>query len=81
MNSLTYIEKQTLERDLSMTSDYVLDFTNRAFEEFFQDVVGVAIYDQRYALDSGSKANRMPAFWREATDSQLQACFEGLLAG
>jgi hypothetical protein len=81
MNSLTHIEKQKLERELGMDRGYVLDFSNRTFEEFFREVVGVAIYDQRYALGSGSKANRMRAFWREATDSQLQACFQGMLDG
>ena len=41
MNSLTHIEKQKLERELGMGSGYVLDFSNRTFEEFFREVVGV----------------------------------------
>ncbi len=81
MNSLTHIEKQKLERELRMGGGYVLDFSNRAFEEFFREVVGVAIYDPRYALGSGSKANRMRAFWQVATDDQLRACFQGVLDG
>ncbi len=81
MNSLTHIEKQKLERELRMDGGYVLDFSNRTFEEFFREVVGVAIYDARHALGSGSKANRMRAFWQEATDRQLRVCFQGLFDG
>jgi hypothetical protein len=44
MTSLTHIEKQKLERELGMSSGYVLNFSNRTFEEFFREVVGVEIY-------------------------------------
>ncbi len=81
MNSLTHIDKQKLERDLGMGSGYVLDFSNRTFEEFFREVVGVQIYDSHYDYGSGSKANRMRAFWQVATDKQLIKLFEGLLEG
>jgi hypothetical protein len=50
LSSLTYIEKQKLERGLRMDGGYVLDFSNRAYEEFFREVVGVQIYDSRYDL-------------------------------
>lgn len=79
MNSLTHIEKQLLERELRMGGGFVLDFSNRTFEEFFREVVGVPIYDARYDLGSGSKANRMRAFWQSATDDQLRTLFQGIL--
>lgn len=81
MNSLTHIDKQKLERELGMGGGYVLDFSNRTFEEFFREVVDVQIYDSQYDYDSGSKANRMRAFWRIATDKQLIQLFKGLLEG
>jgi hypothetical protein len=81
MNKLTHIEKQKLERELCMGGGYVLDFSNRTFEEFFREVVGVQIYDSRFNLDSGSKANRMRAFWQVATDEQLRLLFNGILEG
>jgi hypothetical protein len=81
MNRLTHIEKQNLERELRMGGGYVLDFSNRTFEEVFREVVGVRIYDTCYALGSGSKANRLRAFWQVATDDQLRALFQGLLEG
>lgn len=55
MSSLTHIEKQKLERELGMESGYVLAFSNRTFEEFFREVVGVQIYDSRFDLGSGLK--------------------------
>jgi len=81
MSKLTYIEKQKLELKLGMGSGYVLDFSNRTFEEFFREVVGVQIYDSCFDLGSGSKANRMRAFWQVATDEQLRLLFNGLLEG
>ncbi len=81
MSSLTHIEKQKLERELGMESGYVLAFSNRTFEEFFREVVGVQIYDSRFDLGSGSKANRMRAFWQVAIDEQLRLLFSGLLEG
>lgn len=82
MSRLTHIEKQKLERVLGMESGYVLEFSNRTFEDFFREVVGVQIYDDsRYYFRSGSKANRMRAFWLKATDDQLIKCLSGLLEG
>lgn len=64
-----------------MSGGYVLDFSNRNFEEFFREVVGVGIYEARFDVASGSKANRLRAFWRTATDGQLLSSLEGLLEG
>lgn len=63
MSDLTAIEKRKLERALGMTTGYVLNFSNRTFAEFFLDNFGLNIYDARYDYGSGSKANRMRAFW------------------
>lgn len=63
MSDLTTIEKRKLERLFGMGSGYVLDFSNRTFEEFVLESTGRAIYDARYDYGSGSKANRLRAFW------------------
>ena len=81
MNSLSHIEKQKLEVELGMQGGYVLDFTNHTFEDFFKEVIGVYIYDQCFDYGTGSKANRMRAFWKIATDKQLILLFKGLLEG
>lgn len=64
MSDLTTIEKYKLERLFEMGSGYVLDFTNRTFEEFIQENTGIEIYDEKYNYASGSKANRLREFWR-----------------
>lgn len=79
MSSLTHIEKQKLERELGMGGGYVLNFSNRTFDDFFREVVGVNIYDQRFDKGSGSKAQRLRAFWDVATDVQIVMLLEGLI--
>ena len=81
MGSLTHVEKMRLERVLGMSSGYVLSFSNRTFAEFFNDVLEVDIYDSMYDYGSGSKANRMRAFWNVAPDDQILRVMEALLDG
>lgn len=81
MNNLSYIDKRKLEREFCMETGYVLNFSNRTFEEFFREVVGVEIYASQYDYGSGSKANRMRAFWQVATDKQLTLFFQGVIEG
>lgn len=65
MSDLTSLEKRKLERALGMRTGYVLGFSNRTFEDFFADSAGIEIYSDIYELASGSKANRMRAFWEK----------------
>ncbi|WP_111641802.1 restriction endonuclease [Marinimicrobium alkaliphilum] len=81
MSSLGLIDKQKLERELGMSSGYVLNFSNRTFDEFFREIVGVSIFDSFYDQASGSKAHRTRAFWRLATDVQVLKFLNGLLEG
>lgn len=64
MSDLTNIEKRKFERLLGMGSGYVLDFSNRTFDEFVTDTVGRNIYDSKYDGHGTSKANRLRAFWQ-----------------
>lgn len=65
MSDLTHSEKRSFEKLFGMSSGYVLDFSNRTFEEFIIDVTGKNIFDQKYDYASGSKANRLRAFWSD----------------
>jgi hypothetical protein len=65
MSNLTFVEKRKLEQLLGMSSGYVLDFSNRTFAEFVRDSTGRDIYDSSYDYASGSKANRLRAFWQK----------------
>jgi len=65
MSDLTFAEKQKFELVFGMGSGYVLNFTNRTFEEFIQENTGRNIFDSRYDNASGSKANRLRMFWQK----------------
>ena len=66
MSDLTNVEKRKFERLLEMGGGYVLNFSNRTFEEFVTDATGRNIYDSRYEYGSGSKANRLRGFGRQS---------------
>lgn len=63
MSDLSSIEKLKLEKLFEMGSGYVLDFSNRTFYEFIIENTKIDIYDSKYDYASGSKANRLRAFW------------------
>ena len=63
MSDLTNMEKRSFEKLFGMSSGYVLDFSNRTFEEFVIDSTGLSIFEEKYNQASGSKANRLRAFW------------------
>ncbi len=65
MSDLTFVEKRKFEQFLGMGTGYVLDFSNRTFREFVLDSTGRDIFDSRYDYASGSKANRLRAFWQK----------------
>ena len=62
-----------------MGGGYVLDFSNRTFEEFVQDCVGREIYSAKYDRDSGSKANRLRQFWAVEPNHVVGRLLAGLL--
>lgn len=64
MSDLTNIEKRKFETLFGMESGYVIDFSNRTFDEFVIDSTGLSILEEKYnSGSSGSKANRLRAFW------------------
>lgn len=63
MANLTSIEKLKLEKFFGMSSGYILDFSNWTLREFVVENASRDIYDSKYAYSSGSKANRIRAFW------------------
>jgi hypothetical protein len=64
MSDLSRTERLKVEKLFDMNTGYVLDFSNRTFSEFIFENVGVEIYDAKYDYASGSKANRLRAFWQ-----------------
>ncbi|TVO96283.1 abortive infection family protein [Shewanella algae] len=79
MSNLSRQEKRKLEKALGMESGYVLDFSNRTFGDFIQEHTGIDIYDPKYDYNSGSKANRMRAFWDLESNYTVAVLFEALI--
>jgi len=65
MADLSSIEKLKIEKLFDMGTGYVIDFSNRTFSEFILENMGIEIYDRKYDYSSGSKANRLRAFWQK----------------
>jgi TIR domain len=61
MSDLTNIDKRKFELLLNMGGGYVLNFSDRTFNDFFLDSINFDI-NSHY---NGSKANRLRAFWRQ----------------
>lgn len=79
MSDLTNIEKRSFEKLLGMGSGYVLDFSNRTFDEFVTDSVGINIWDEKYNFGSGSKANRLRAIWSRDANHIVAKLLDDLL--
>lgn len=62
MAELNYQENEIIEDFLGMKSGYVLDFSNRTFQEFIYKSLKKDIYDPIYDYASGSKANLLRRF-------------------
>ena len=58
MSDLSNMEKRKLERALQMDEGYVLEFSNKTFNEFMNKTLGIEIYEEKYLGHSGSKADR-----------------------
>src|SRR6266851_8542938 len=79
MSNLTFTEKRKLEQLLGMKTGYVLDFSDRTFAEFVSDATGRNIFDERYNYASGSKANRLRAFWQKEDNATVGKLMEEML--
>lgn len=62
MADLAYIERANIENFLGMKSGYVMDFSDRTFQEFVGEAVGLDINNEKYHYASNSKANRLRQF-------------------
>lgn len=79
MIKLSFIEKNRFEKLFGMKSGYVMDFSDRTFQEFVKDAVGIDIYEEKYSCGSGSKANRLRGFWSEESNYNVGKLLEKLL--
>ena len=80
MSDLSFLEKRVLEKRFGMSNGFVLDFSNRTFRECVVDSTGKDIYDPKYNYASGSKANRLRAFWKEEPNAVVGKLLKDLLS-
>jgi hypothetical protein len=71
MADLSFTEKQILENILEMRSGFVLDFTNRSFQEIVSDATGLDIYLEKYEDGGTSKANLLRSFWAKESNQAI----------
>ena len=67
MSDFNYMERRHLEEYLKMGDGYVLDFSNRTFQEFVSDAVKLNIDDESVG-GFGSKANRLRHLMKHQPD-------------
>ena len=79
MSTLRTIEKTQLEQLLGLGSGYVLEFSNRTFQSFVNESAGLDIYQEKYAFNGDSKANRLRAFWQVEPDHVVAKVLAGLI--
>lgn len=79
MSTLSSLEKIKLEKFFEMGGGYVLDFSNRTIQEYMMENFGVDIYDPKYDYGSGSKANRLRAFWNKEPNQVVGKLISDLL--
>lgn len=79
MTNLSFIEKKKFEKLFGMKSGYVMDFSDRTFQEFVGDAVGVDIYEEKYNYGSGSKANKLRGYWSVESNYNIGKLLEKLL--
>lgn len=78
MSNLRSIELELMDHLTGMSSGYVLNFTNKTFQEFFMDEVGVNIYDDAYADGGESKGKRLRSFFRKGQPTAVCRAIEAL---
>ena len=79
MSDLSSIDKVKLEKMFEMEGGYVLDFSNITFREFIIDNTNIDISDGKYDYASGSKANRLKAFWAKEANYIVGKLISALL--
>ena len=68
MSTLTFLEKNKFEKLLGMSSGYVLNFSNKTFEQFIGDTINIDIYSGPGYENYCSKAEKLRQIWKNESD-------------
>lgn len=69
MADLSRLEKLKLENIFEMDGGYVLDFSNKTFNNFIFETVNLELYSDKYADNGESKANRLRTVWQKENNN------------
>lgn len=72
-------DMQVVERILNMRTGYVLDFSDRTFDEFVAHEVGIDATAPRYSVNGGSKAKRLRQILPSLSGGQQAKLLRALL--
>lgn len=78
MAEISFIEKRAIETFLGMGSGYVLDFSDRTFNDFVGSVTGIDVSTENYKEGGTSKANRLRTFIKLEPDIVVGILFKEL---
>jgi len=71
MANINFIEKDFFERLFVMDAGYVLDFTNRAFQEFIHSVMGINVYTKYQGLSKAKILRKIIVDYDDITVGKL----------
>lgn len=71
MSDLNKTEKLKLEKLFNMEGGYVLDFSNRTFNDFIYETLKIDAHSDNYAEFGASKANRLRAIWIKENNHRI----------
>lgn len=82
MAIIKYNDKEVIEKYLSMSGGYVLDFTDKKFSEFVLDATQINIDNEKYKREGTSKAKRLRSFIKlepNSTVATLLSAFDAYI--
>lgn len=79
MSDLKRIERIKFEKLFEMGGGYVMEFSNRTFEDFVLEIVGKEIYGGRYDNDTNSKAKLLRKFWEIESNYTVSILTEAMI--
>ncbi|SFW87347.1 abortive infection family protein [Chitinophaga sancti] len=78
MAEISFIEKRAIEAFLDMGSGYVLNFSDRTFQDFVFSTTGIDVSVKKYKEGGTSKANRLRTFMKLEPDVVVGKLFKEL---
>lgn len=78
MAEISFFEKRVIETFLEMHSGYVLNLSDRTFNDLVGSITGIDISAEKYRERGTSKANRLRTFIRDEPDVVVGKLFKGL---